>query len=74
MSQAQTKTQARAELEMRQVEQLRALRAEGKTLEDISEIMVLGLHAISRLVKKYGIPPTTRHARPGGVRRQLRHR
>jgi hypothetical protein len=61
-----------ADVEAIVVAELRRLRADGKTLEQISELMNIGPHAISRLVKKYQIPANTVHAQPGGVRRQLR--
>ena len=56
------------------VERLRQLRAEGKTREDIEEILAIGKERLARILRQYKIPATSLHAKPGGVRRQLRYR
>jgi hypothetical protein len=56
------------------VERLRQLRAEGRTREEIEEILVIGKERLARIIRQYQIPHTSVHAKPGGVRRQLRFR
>jgi hypothetical protein len=57
--------------DMALADRVRPLRYEGKTLEQISEIVGIGIHAVSRLVRKYQIPANSKMPSQT-VRTQLR--